>query len=39
MKLSPLPITPALRQQLQGWLMEDIGRGDLTAPALGDRRG
>lgn len=29
-----LSLTPALRQQLQIWLMEDLGRGDLTAPAL-----
>jgi len=29
-----LPLTPQLRVQLQAWLMEDIGRGDLTAPAL-----
>ena len=27
-------LTPQLRSQLQAWLMEDIGRGDLTAPAL-----
>ncbi len=31
---APLVITPQLRAQLQAWLMEDIGRGDLTAPAL-----
>jgi len=31
---APLAITPQLRAQLQAWLMEDIGRGDLTAPAL-----
>ena len=30
----PLAITPQLRAQLEAWLMEDIGRGDLTAPAL-----
>ena len=29
-----LPFTPALEQQLRAWLAEDIGRGDLTAPAL-----
>ena len=29
-----LPLTPALQQQLRDWLQEDIGRGDLTAPAL-----
>ena len=28
-----------MRAQLQAWLQEDIGRGDLSAPALGDRRG
>ena len=30
----PPAITPQLRAQLEAWLMEDIGRGDLTAPAL-----
>ena len=34
-----LVLTPQLRAQLQAWLQEDIGRGDLSAPALGDRRG
>ena len=34
-----LPITPALRTQLGAWLAEDIGRGDLTAPALAGRAG
>ena len=29
-----LPLTPALQQQLAAWLQEDLGRGDLTAPAL-----
>ena len=29
-----LPVTPALEAQLRGWLAEDLGRGDLTAPAL-----
>jgi len=29
-----LPLTPALQQQLRDWLSEDLGRGDLTAPAL-----
>jgi nicotinate-nucleotide pyrophosphorylase (carboxylating) len=29
-----LSLTPQLRSQLEAWLMEDIGRGDLTAPAL-----
>ena len=30
----PLPITPQLRAQLQAWLTEDLGRGDLSAAAL-----
>ena len=30
--------TPRLQAQLQHWLAEDLGRGDLTAPALGGRR-
>lgn len=34
-----LPFTPALVSQLRAWLAEDIGRGDLSAAALGDRRG
>ncbi len=34
-----LPFTPALEQQLRAWLAEDIGRGDLSAPALAARRG
>jgi nicotinate-nucleotide pyrophosphorylase (carboxylating) len=34
-----LPFTPALEQQLRAWLNEDIGRGDLSAPALAGRRG
>ena len=34
-----LALTPALRRQLAGWLEEDLGRGDLTAPALVDRWG
>ena len=29
-----LPFTPVLEQQLRAWLAEDIGRGDLSAPAL-----
>ena len=29
-----LTITPQLRAQLQAWLMEDLGRGDLSAAAL-----
>jgi len=32
-----LTLTPQLRAQLQAWLMEDIGRGDLTAAALQGR--
>ncbi|KEF40649.1 MAG: nicotinate-nucleotide pyrophosphorylase [Cyanobium sp. CACIAM 14] len=34
-----LPLTPALEAQLKAWLAEDIGRGDLTAPALVGRSG
>ena len=30
--------TPRLLAQLQAWLAEDLGRGDLTAPALSGRR-
>ena len=30
--------TPRLQAQLQQWLAEDLGRGDLTAPALSGRR-
>jgi nicotinate-nucleotide pyrophosphorylase (carboxylating) len=33
-----LPLTPGLEAQLRAWLAEDIGRGDLTAPALAGRR-
>ena len=29
-----LALTPQLRAQLEAWLMEDLGRGDLSAPAL-----
>ena len=29
-----LPLTPALQRQLRDWLQEDLGRGDLSAPAL-----
>jgi nicotinate-nucleotide pyrophosphorylase (carboxylating) len=35
----PLPVTPALQRQLMGWLEEDLGRGDLSAAALGHRHG
>jgi len=34
-----LPITPALLRQLEQWLAEDLGRGDLTAAALIGRQG
>ncbi|MEO1003183.1 MAG: carboxylating nicotinate-nucleotide diphosphorylase [Cyanobacteria bacterium J06638_7] len=34
-----LSFTPALEQQLRAWLAEDLGRGDLSAPALAGRRG
>jgi nicotinate-nucleotide pyrophosphorylase (carboxylating) len=34
-----LPFTPALESQLRRWLDEDLGRGDLTAPALIGRSG
>jgi nicotinate-nucleotide pyrophosphorylase (carboxylating) len=33
-----LSITPALEAQLAAWLAEDLGRGDLTAPALVGQR-
>jgi nicotinate-nucleotide pyrophosphorylase (carboxylating) len=35
----PLSITPQLRAQLQAWLTEDLGRGDLSAAALQGREG
>ncbi len=34
-----LSFSPALEDQLRRWLDEDIGRGDLTAPALVGRNG
>ena len=34
-----LPFTPVLLEQLGAWLAEDLGRGDLTAPALRGRSG
>ncbi len=34
-----LPFTPVLQQLLRDWLAEDLGRGDLTAPALAGARG
>ncbi|NDF62168.1 MAG: carboxylating nicotinate-nucleotide diphosphorylase [Synechococcaceae bacterium WBB_3_034] len=37
--MAELQITPPLRAQLQAWLAEDMGRGDLSAPALADRQG
>ena len=39
MAAASLLITPALRQQLADWLAEDLGRGDLSAPALRGRGG
>jgi nicotinate-nucleotide pyrophosphorylase (carboxylating) len=32
-----LPLTPPLLRQLEQWLAEDLGRGDLTAAALAGR--
>jgi nicotinate-nucleotide pyrophosphorylase (carboxylating) len=34
-----LPVTPQLVEQLRSWLGEDLGRGDLTAPALAGASG
>jgi len=39
MTIAHLPITPELESWLRAWLAEDIGRGDLTAPAVQGRRG
>ena len=41
MPMSPLcpPLQPDLTRQLAAWLAEDLGRGDLTAPALIHRQG
>jgi nicotinate-nucleotide pyrophosphorylase (carboxylating) len=36
---APLPLTPQLQRQLADWLAEDLGRGDLSAPALSGCRG
>ena len=36
--LSP-PLQPELLRQLEAWLAEDLGRGDLTSPALIHREG
>jgi nicotinate-nucleotide pyrophosphorylase (carboxylating) len=33
------PLQPDLIRQLQAWLAEDLGRGDLTSPALMGREG
>ena len=38
MNIERPPLTPRLQAQLQDWLAEDLGRGDLTASALGGRR-
>ncbi len=34
-----LPWTPELRHSLERWLQEDLGRGDLSAPAVADAQG
>ena len=39
MSAPQLSFTPALAAQLRDWLVEDIGRGDLSAAALAGRRG
>jgi len=39
MSAASLPVTPELQAQLRAWLAEDLGRGDLTAPALAGRSG
>ena len=39
MAVAHLPLTPQLLDQLRAWLAEDLGRGDLTAPALAGARG
>ena len=36
---STLAITPGLRRKLWEWLQEDLGRGDLSAPALRGQAG
>jgi len=36
---SSLVLTPHVRQQLADWLAEDLGRGDLCAPALAGAQG
>lgn len=37
--MAALPWTPELRRSLERWLQEDLGRGDLSAPAVGDMKG
>lgn len=37
--MAALPWTPELRHSLGRWLQEDLGRGDLSAPAVGDVQG
>ena len=37
--MAALPWTPELRHSLERWLQEDLGRGDLSAPAVGDVQG
>lgn len=37
--MTALPWTPQLRHSLERWLQEDLGRGDLSAPAVGDAQG
>ena len=39
MASSTLAITPGLRRKLGEWLQEDLGRGDLSAPALQGQAG
>jgi nicotinate-nucleotide pyrophosphorylase (carboxylating) len=41
MSMPPLcpPLQPELLRQLEGWLAEDLGRGDLTSPAVIHRDG
>ena len=37
--MTSLSRTPELRRSLERWLQEDLGRGDLSAPAVGDVQG
>ena len=39
MAVTRLLLTPQLRDQLAAWLAEDLGRGDLSAPALAGAQG